>query len=70
MEGQTQEASRERDERMAVSIPDAAWRLSVSENHVRNLIERGQLKRINLGRRVLVTTESIRALLHPEQAAA
>lgn len=56
-------------ERMAVSIPDAAWTLSVSENHVRNLIERGQLKRISLGRRVLVTMDSIKALLSKQEAA-
>lgn len=64
-----QSGGRTHNERMAVSIPDAAWTLSVSENHVRNLIERGQLKRVSLGRRVLVTMESIKALLS-EQAAA
>lgn len=63
------ETVRRQGERMAVSIPDAAWALSVSENHVRNLIDRGQLKRVSLGRRVLVTMESIKALLS-EQAAA
>lgn len=69
MDQQIQESGRQQDERMVVSIPDAAWKLSVSENHVRNLIERGQLKRISLGRRVLVTMESIKALLNTQQAA-
>lgn len=67
-EGNQEQVGRQA-ERLVVSIPDAAWTLSVSENHVRNLIERGQLKRVSLGRRVLVTTESIKALLS-EQAAA
>ena len=55
--------------RMAVSIPDAAYTLSVSENHIRNLIERGKLKRVSLGRRVLVTMESIKSLLSEQQVA-
>jgi excisionase family DNA binding protein len=63
-------AVHETDDRLAVSIPDAARVLSVSENHIRNLIERGQLRRVSLGRRVLVPMDSIRALLNEQQVAA
>lgn len=72
MEQVQQSRDLKQDGRLAVSIPDAAWSLSVSENHVRNLIERGQLKKVSLGRRVLVTMESIKALLtgDDQQAAA
>jgi excisionase family DNA binding protein len=69
MESPVQDRTSQRTERMVVSISDVAWTLSVSENHVRNLLARGELKRVNLGRRVLVTTESIKALLATQQAA-
>jgi len=72
MEAKFMEQAQERDgqhERLALSIPDTAWTLSVSENHVRNLIDRGQLKRVSLGRRALVTMDSIKALIREQQAA-
>ncbi|MGI9069126.1 MAG: helix-turn-helix domain-containing protein [Pyrinomonadaceae bacterium] len=51
-------------DKMAYSIPDAAWVLGdVSPNHVRNLIKDKALDKIRIGRRVLVTAASIKRLL-------
>lgn len=54
----------EKPDKMAYSIPDAAWVLGdVSPNHVRNLIRDKVLDQVRIGRRVLVTAASIRRLL-------
>jgi hypothetical protein len=54
----------DKPERMAYSISDAAWVLGdVSQNHVRNLISEGALDKIQIGRRVMVSTLSIKRLL-------
>ncbi len=51
-------------DKMAYSIPDAAWVLGdVSQNHVRNLIRDKVLDRVRIGRRVMVTAASIKRLL-------
>ncbi len=51
-------------DKMAYSIPDAAWVLGdVSPNHVRNLIRDKALDKIRIGRRVMVTAASIKRLL-------
>ena len=53
-----------RPNRMAYSIPDAAWVLGdVSQNHVRNLISAGSLEKVRIGRRVMVTASSIQKLI-------
>ncbi len=53
-----------RPDKMAYSIPDAAWVLGdVSPNHVRNLIRDKALDKIRIGRRVMVTAASIKRLL-------
>jgi hypothetical protein len=58
------ETEQERPEKMVYSIPDTAWVLGdVSQNHVRNLIEEKVLDKIQIGRRVMVTAESIKRLL-------
>lgn len=63
-------------DKLAYSIPDAAYVLGeVSQNHVRNLIRDKALDKVCIGRRVMVTADSIRRLLEKggtssEQAAA
>lgn len=57
-------SEQDKPERLAYSIPDAAWVLGdISQNHVRNLIKDKALDRVEIGRRVMVTTASIRRLL-------
>lgn len=51
-------------ERMAYSIPDAAWVLGdVSQNHVRNLLGAKVLDKVRIGRRVMVSAASIKRFL-------
>ncbi|HAF13093.1 MAG TPA: hypothetical protein DCK93_01375 [Blastocatellia bacterium] len=58
------ESDRERPDKMLYSIPDAAWVLgNVSQNHVRDLLNEEVLDRVRIGRRVMVTAESIKRLL-------
>jgi hypothetical protein len=58
------EAEQGKPERMAYSIPDAAWVLGdVSQNHVRNLLGAKALDKVRVGRRVMVTAASIRRFL-------
>jgi helix-turn-helix protein len=57
-------SEQDKPERMAYSIPDAAWVLGdVSANHVRNLISGGALDKVRIGRRVMVSADSIKRLL-------
>jgi excisionase family DNA binding protein len=49
----------DKPKKILLSITDAAYALSVSPNHVRDLIAEGVLHKVNLGRRVLVTVASI-----------
>jgi hypothetical protein len=57
-------SGQEKPERMAYSIPDAAWVLGdVSQNHVRNLLGAKVLDKIQIGRRVMVSADSIKRLL-------
>jgi len=59
-----QTVRQEKPEKLAYSIPDAAYVLGeVSLNHVRNLIRDKKLDYVRIGRRVLVTADSIRRLL-------
>jgi hypothetical protein len=58
------ESEQERPDKMVLSIPDAAWVLGdVSQNHVRNLIKEKTLDKVQIGRRVMVTADSIRRLV-------
>lgn len=52
-----------RPERWAYSIEDAAHLLSVSQNHIRNLIKNKTLDRVRVGRRVTITAASLRRLI-------
>lgn len=47
----------------ALRLEDAADYLGVSLNHVRRLIDRGQLEAVRLGGRVLIPRERLDALL-------
>lgn len=49
-----------------LSIEQTQNLLGVSENTVRRLIERGRLRQVKIGRRVVIPAESIRALLADE----
>lgn len=51
---------------LAVSINDTARTLNLGRTSVYKLIHDGQLLRIKVGRRTLVRTDSILALLHRE----
>lgn len=58
------EQSKGRPERLLYSIQDAAWVLgNVSQNHVRDLIKEKVLDKVTIGRRVMVSADSIRRLL-------
>jgi excisionase family DNA binding protein len=52
-----------RVEKITVSVMDAAKAMSVSRSTAYLLIGEGKLRTIKLGRRTLVTVESIRALV-------
>lgn len=45
--------------RLALSLEDTAWRLSVSPSFLRLEIARGHLRPIRLGRRVLISESEI-----------
>lgn len=47
----------------ALSIPEAAKRLGISRGHVYNLIDRGEIRRVKLGRRALIPVSEIERLL-------
>ena len=47
----------------ALSIPEAAKRLSISRAHVYNLIDRGEIRRVKLGRRALIPVSEIERVL-------
>jgi excisionase family DNA binding protein len=50
-------------ERLAWSIDEAAESIGCSPGHIRNLIERGELQSVKIGRRRVVCADSLRALL-------
>lgn len=50
-------------ERLAFSIAEAAESIACSPGHIRNLIERGELRSTKVGRRRIVRDEDLRALL-------
>lgn len=47
------------NERLAISLEDAAWRLSVSPSFLRLEITRGSIRPVRLGRRVLISEAEI-----------
>ncbi len=50
-------------EKLASSVKDASKNLGLSEPTIYRLISKGQLKKIKVGRRTLITLESQRALI-------
>jgi excisionase family DNA binding protein len=54
-------------EPLAITIPDAAKRLSVSERTIRRLIERGELRAVRVGRVWRVPMEALRDYLSGSQ---
>ena len=48
---------------VATSVNEAAKALSVGRTSIYVLIREGRLKTVKLGRRTLITTESIRSLI-------
>ena len=57
-------------ERLALSIEEAAWRLSVSPSFLRLEIARGRLRPVRLGRRVLIGESEIQRYLAAHAPAA
>lgn len=55
-------------EKLSVSIPDTGNALGVGRSSVYELIKSGHLKTIKIGRRTLITVESIRALVDQQAA--
>ena len=51
------------DERLVVSVPEAAMLLGISRTHAYELIARGELPSIRLGRRILVPVRPLLRLL-------
>ncbi len=51
------------DERLVVSVPEAARLLGISRTHAYELIARGELPSIRLGRRILVPLRPLMRLL-------
>jgi excisionase family DNA binding protein len=49
--------------RQAYGMREAAERLSLSKGHLYNLIQRGQLRAVRLGRRTLIPASEIDRLL-------
>ena len=52
-----------RAERLALSIEEAAWRLSVSPSFLRLEIARGRIRPVRLGRRLLIRESEIERYL-------
>ena len=55
---------------LVLPVEEAAAALSVSRGTVYNLINRGRLKVVKIGRSTRITTESIRALVETAKGAA
>ena len=53
-------------ERLALGIAEAAATIGCSPGHIRNLIERGQLRSVKAGRRRLVTTQALLEYLNDD----
>jgi len=49
--------------KMAFSAKEAADTLGVSERHVRDMVNEGQIRVVRLGRRLLIPAEALRELL-------
>jgi len=58
-----QQPSRPQVEPLAYSIPEAAHALSISQRHVRYLVERGELPIVKLGNRTLIARATLEQLL-------
>lgn len=57
-------------EREAFSVPEVAQKLGVSPSHVRQLIKRGELQAIYVGRLLRVTAEDLQRYLRGEKGGA
>ena len=55
-------------EKLSVSIADAGNSIGLGRSKIYELIKSGELKTIKIGRRTLVTVESIRALVDQKTA--
>jgi excisionase family DNA binding protein len=53
----------ETTQRIAVSIQEAAKRLGISEPHFRPLIKEGKVRTVKIGRRILVSVQSLHELV-------
>ena len=53
-------------EKLLVSIPDAAKALSIGRTSIYELMRSGQLETRKMGRRRLITADSLRRLVHKQ----
>ena len=53
----------QKTDRMALTIKESAAAIGVSPGHIRNHIKAGNLKKVKVGRRILITTEALRQWL-------
>jgi excisionase family DNA binding protein len=51
-------------EQLAVSVPKAAQSLSISTRFCYDMVERGLLPSVRLGRRILIPVDALTALVH------
>ncbi len=51
------------DQKLAYNCKEAGETLGVSERHIRDMVNEGQLRTVRLGRRLLIPTEALRELL-------
>ena len=63
-----QQRTRMKMEKLSVSIADAGNSIGLGRSKIYELIKSGELKTIKIGRRTLVTVESIRALVDQKTA--
>ena len=54
------------ERQLAVSVPEAAQMLGISERHAWNLVQAGRLRTVRLGRRIVVSRRELDKVLAGE----
>jgi excisionase family DNA binding protein len=56
------------NDRLTYTITEVAEALGVSEHHIRNLCQRGELPTLRLGRRILVPRRALQVMIEEKPA--